>query len=193
MNPETIDNDRSDNLIQRTSTQAIAGHLKRIRKLEEEASLELQRLHEAQRPLLTQLDLLKRERNHWLDALDWEGERLVRKSIADWDAAQEKEEDEKDKEEEAIKAAQALKDDIFDRNHLLGYFVRIYSYNRERKGIVTERYSFYGYSVILLDGKLESSDSRQFTVIQPTEEEKRTLRNFGYFGPFGNNGRVSLV
>jgi hypothetical protein len=124
--------------------------------------------------------------------LDWEGERLIRQREADWDAAQERDKVEKDREEEAEKAALLAKyEATFNRSHLVGYFILIYIGGKERKGIVMEKFSYYSYTVLLLDGNLEKVDSRFFKVIQQTDIEQQTFRNLGYTGPFSNHGHVS--
>lgn len=193
MDPETIEDDRSDDLIQRTSTQAITVQLKRFGQLEEEAILELQQIQEAQNATLERLASIQRERNYWIGLLEWEGDRLIRQSNADWDAAQERDEDEKYRNEETIKIVEKHRADLFNRLHLVGYFVRISTCGKQRKGIVTERHSQRNYTVLLLDGSLEYITSHQFKAIQPTEIEQQTLRNLGYDGPFGNHGQFSLT
>lgn len=192
MDPETIDDDRRDNLIQRSSTQEIAGHLKRIEQLEEEVILDLQQIHEvqdaalerieqqqiheAQGAALDRLVLLKQQRKYFTELLDWEGERLIRQNNADWDAAQARN-----------------KVENFDRNHLVGYFVRVRSWALDKKGIVTERHSLNKYNILFLDGKLESILSHQFNVLQPTNEEEQIIRNLGYSGPSGKFGQLSYI
>ena len=192
MDPETIDDDRRDNLIQRSSTQEIAGHLKRIEQLEEEVILDLQQIHEvqdaalerieqqqiheAQGAALERLVLLKQQRKYFTELLDWEGERLIRQNNADWEAAQERN-----------------KVENFDRNHLVGYFVRVRSWALDKKGIVTERHSLNKYNILFLDGKLQSVLSHQFNVLQPTNEEEQIIRNLGYSGPSGKFGQLSYI
>jgi phosphoenolpyruvate synthase/pyruvate phosphate dikinase len=163
---------QDEDLYQRYCIQKIVDELAQSDQEEKEVTEELQRLQEGQRVLIEKIIKIRKDREYWVDQLQFESDRRDRIDEL-------REEEVEDEKIEAAKKADA-KTFHWNPNKLVGHFVSIRSCGIEYRGVVLERNEIDRYSVVYLDGTVHLEETRSLTLVRPTDTEREILRALGY-------------
>jgi hypothetical protein len=172
---------------QRHSASAIAGHFERLNeyearslgqlaKLQEEKETLLRRLQEEKETFLHRLVEIRLQRVQWTEELKFELDRRNRRAEELQEAEDERQEDEeyrREQEEFAISRCP------HDKNHLVGYFVRV-DFFGEWFGVIIECVEKGIFSIIGSDGRISLVDFRAITIREPTEADRKAFKDLGY-------------
>jgi hypothetical protein len=161
---------------QRHSASAIAGHFERLNEYEARSLGQLAKLQEEKETLLRRLVEIRLQRVQWTEELKFELDRRNRRAEELDEAEDERQEDEKyrrEQEEHAISRCP------HDKNHLVGYFVRV-DFFGEWFGVIIECVEKGIFSIIGSDGRISLVDFRAITIREPTEADRKAFKDLGY-------------